>query len=91
MPLLKIHNPATGTLLAEVPADDAASVAAKADAARAALPAWGAVALADRLAMIRRFRAAVVAERETLAATLTQEVGKPISQARRTSSPRSAS
>ena len=82
MPLLKIHNPATGTLLAEVPADDAASVAAKADAARAALPAWGAVALADRLAMIRRFRAAVVAERETLAATLTQEVGKPISQAR---------
>ena len=82
MPLLKIHNPATGTLLAEVPADDAASVAAKADAARAALPAWGAVALADKLAMIRRFRAAVVAERETLAATLTQEVGKPISQAR---------
>ena len=82
MPLLKIHNPATGTLLAEVPADDAASVAAKADAARAALPAWGAVALADRLAMIRRFRAAVVAEREPLAATLTQEVGKPISQAR---------
>ena len=82
MPLLKIHNPANGTLLAEIPADDAASVAAKADAARAALPAWGAVALADRLAMIRRFRAAVVAERETLAATLTQEVGKPISQAR---------
>ena len=82
MPLLKIHNPATGALLADVPADDAASVAAKADAARAALPAWGAVALADKLAMVRRFRAAVVAERETLAATLTQEVGKPISQAR---------
>ena len=82
MPLLKIHNPATGALLAEVPADDAASVAARADAARAALPAWSAVPLADKLAMVRRFRAAVVAERDVLAATLSQEVGKPISQAR---------
>ncbi len=42
MNTLKIHNPATGTLLAEPNADDAASVAAKAAAARAAQPAWAA-------------------------------------------------
>ena len=82
MAALKIHNPATGALLAEMPSDDAAGVAAKAFAARAAVPAWRAVPIADKLAMIKRFRAAVVAERDTLAVTLTQEVGKPITQAR---------
>ena len=35
MPILKIFNPATGQPLAELPADDANSVAAKAAAARA--------------------------------------------------------
>ena len=82
MTTLLIHNPANGALVAELPADDAVSVATKAAAARAALPAWGAVPMADKLAMIQRFRAGVVAELELLAATLTQEVGKPISQAR---------
>ena len=82
MTLLQIHNPASGALIAELPADDAASVATKAAAARAALPAWGHVPMAQRLAMIERFRAGLVAEIETLAATLTQEVGKPISQSR---------
>ena len=82
MPTLKIHNPATGQLIDERPADDAASVAAKAAAARTAQPAWGATPLRERLAAIERFRAAIVAELDTLAATLTQEVGKPISQSR---------
>jgi hypothetical protein len=33
MPTLKIHNPATGTVIDEIVADDAGSVAAKAAAA----------------------------------------------------------
>jgi acyl-CoA reductase-like NAD-dependent aldehyde dehydrogenase len=82
MPTLKIHNPATGQLIDERPADDAESVAAKAVAARAAQPAWAATPLRERLAAIERFRAAIVAELDTLATTLTQEVGKPISQSR---------
>jgi len=82
MPTLKIHNPATGALIDERPADDAASVALKADAARAAQPSWAATPLRERLAAIQRFRAAIVAEIDTLATTLTQEVGKPIGQAR---------
>jgi len=82
MTRLKIRNPATGALIAELPADDAGSVAAKAAAARAAQPRWAATPLAERLAVIGRFRAGLVAELEPLAATLTQEVGKPISQSR---------
>jgi acyl-CoA reductase-like NAD-dependent aldehyde dehydrogenase len=82
MPTLTIHNPATGQQIDERPADDAASVASKAAAARAAQPAWAATPLRERLAAIERFRAAIVAQLETLAATLTQEVGKPITQSR---------
>ena len=82
MATLRIHNPATGMLLAEAVADDAASAAAKAAAARAALPAWGRVPLDRKLAMVQRFRAGIAAELDALATTLTLETGKPISQAR---------
>ena len=82
MTTLEITNPADGSRLAEVPADDAASVAAKAARARAAQPAWAALPLAERVAAIARFRAAVAAGIETLARTLTQEVGKPLAQSR---------
>jgi len=82
MPTLTIHNPATGAVVAERTADDAATVAGKANAARAAQPAWAVVPLRERLATIGRFRAGLLAELETLASTLTSEVGKPISQSR---------
>ena len=82
MKTLTIHNPADGSLIAEVPADDAASVAAKAQRARAAQPAWAARPLAERLACISSFRSALADQVETLAATLTAEVGKPIRQSR---------
>jgi len=82
MKTLKIVNPADGSPLAELPADDAASVAAKAARARVAQPGWQARPLADRSAVMGRFRAAVAAEIETLAKTLTQEVGKPLAQSR---------
>jgi len=79
---LKIVNPADGSPLAEVPADDAAGVAAKAARARAAQPAWQATPLARRAMAIARFRLAVEAETETLARALSQEVGKPLAQSR---------
>jgi acyl-CoA reductase-like NAD-dependent aldehyde dehydrogenase len=79
---LTITNPADGSLLAEVPADDATSVAAAYARARAAQPAWAATPLVERKAAISRFRASVADEMETLARTLTAEVGKPVSQSR---------
>ena len=82
MPTLHIHNPSTGAVIDAIPADDATSVATKAAAARAAQPAWAVLPMADRLACITRFRAAVVAQLEALAATMTRETGKPISLSR---------
>ena len=41
-PMLKLTNPADGSPIDEIPADDAASVARKAAQARDAQPAWAA-------------------------------------------------
>jgi acyl-CoA reductase-like NAD-dependent aldehyde dehydrogenase len=79
---LPIYNPANGALIAELAADDAASVAAKVARVRAAQPAWNDVPIAERKACIARFREAVNLQAEILAETLTAEVGKPIRQAR---------
>src|SRR6187402_2977537 len=79
---LAIHNPADGSLIATLAADDAASVATKAKRARAAQPRWAAVPLAERRDCITRFRAGVVAELEGLAQTMTRETGKPIKMSR---------
>ncbi len=82
MSQLAVHNPATGERIAELPADDAASVAAKARAARTAQAAWAARSLLERKACIAHFREAVVRDLEALAVTLTRETGKPIRMSR---------
>jgi acyl-CoA reductase-like NAD-dependent aldehyde dehydrogenase len=79
---LKVVNPATGAVVGSLPADDAKSVKAKYQRARAAQPAWAQVPLKKRLAAIRKFRDLVAAQSEHLAKVLTAEVGKPITQAR---------
>jgi acyl-CoA reductase-like NAD-dependent aldehyde dehydrogenase len=79
---MKILNPATGAKLDDVPADTLAVVRRKYARARAAQPAWAALPLRKRLAAIGAFRERVVAMHESLARTLTQEVGKPIRQSR---------
>jgi len=80
--MLKIHNPATGALIAEVPEASAELVAERTRAARAAQPAWAALPFEARLQVMQRFRVALAAEVESLAVTLTAEVGKPIRQSR---------
>ena len=82
MTTLSIHNPATGALIATLPADDAASVTSKAAAARAAQPVWAAVPMAQRKACVEAFRVGVVRELETLARIMTEETGKPIRMSR---------
>jgi len=72
---MKILNPATGAVIAEVPE---ASVPARI----APSPRWASTPLAGRADVIRRFRALLVERKEKLAQTLTAEVGKPIAQSR---------
>ena len=50
--------------------------------ARAAQAAWAAVPLAERLAILDCFRDAVEADGDELAALLTADMGKPLTQAR---------
>src|SRR3954468_21078656 len=82
MAKLKIMNPATGQVAATLPADDAKSVRAKYERARAAQPGWARKRLKQRLDAIRKFREQVDTQTEALARVLTTEVGKPISQSR---------
>ena len=79
---MKILNPATNTLIADVPQDGPATVRRKYERARAAQPRWAATPIARRLQTISALRERIVAMQETLARTLTREVGKPIRQSR---------
>ena len=79
---MKIINPATGVPIAEIEEDRSTAVRRKSDRARAAQGGWAALPLKKRLDAIRSFRERVVAMQETLARTLTLEVGKPIRQSR---------
>ncbi len=79
---MKIINPATGAVIADVAADNAAAVRRKYEVARAGQVRWAKVPLRKRLDAIVKFRERIGAMQETLARTLTHEVGKPIRQAR---------
>jgi acyl-CoA reductase-like NAD-dependent aldehyde dehydrogenase len=79
---LPIVNPATGSVILRLVADGPREVAQAHARARAAQPAWAATPIRRRIAALARFREQVIARAETLAQTLTQEVGKPIRQSR---------
>src|SRR5438132_8870173 len=79
---MKVIEPATEKVLAEVPeasVEDADRAVAR---AKAAFPAWRAVTPHDRGALLRRFANAVADSAEKLAQIEARNVGKPISDAR---------
>lgn len=80
--MLKVIDPATEELLAELEEDDGDTLARKTAAARAAQPTWARRPLAERLATVRRFGEMLQSRQDSLAKTLTAEVGKPIRQSR---------
>jgi acyl-CoA reductase-like NAD-dependent aldehyde dehydrogenase len=80
--MLKITNPATGRIIAEVLEDNAASIKRKYLLARDAQPRWAAKSLGHRLKIIKAFRGQIVARKEELAHILTSETGKPLQQAK---------
>lgn len=79
---MKVTNPATDEVIAAFDEDGSTAVRGKYERARAAQGDWAALPLKRRLDAIRAFRERVVAMHDTLARTLTAEVGKPIKQAR---------
>jgi acyl-CoA reductase-like NAD-dependent aldehyde dehydrogenase len=79
---MKIINPATGVVVADVATDNLKTVRAKYELARAAQPGWAALPIRRRLAILGAFRELLIARADVLARTLTTEVGKPIRQSR---------
>ena len=77
---MKIINPATGETIQEVAGHTPAEIMAMFAAAKDAQPAWAALAVADRVAIISKFLNLLEEEKSTLAETLTGEMGKPLQQ-----------
>ena len=80
--MLKIMNPANQTLIQQVEEDTPDQVVAKFKRAQAAQKKWAKVPLAEKIAMIQKFKGLLAEKKEKLAAILTSEMGKPIGQAR---------
>jgi len=77
---MTIINPATEEIIQEVGEDTEVSVREKYGMVLAGQPAWAALSVAERIAVITRFYEALDTEKEVLAATLTAETGKPLQQ-----------
>ncbi|MGY1455813.1 aldehyde dehydrogenase family protein [Streptomyces sp. SS8] len=77
-----VVDPATEEIIGTVPAGTAEDVDAAVAAARAALPGWAATPPAERAARLGALRDALAARREEIAATVTAELGAPLSFSR---------
>ena len=80
--MLSVLEPATEEVLAQVPRAGAEETDAAVARARAAFPAWAAVAPPDRAALLRDLADALEARSEDLAVLEARNAGKPIADAR---------
>lgn len=77
---MRIINPATTAIITEVNEDSHGQIETKYQKAVAAQPAWAAMLLLEKLDCIQRFFNSLEIEKDILAKTLTEEVGKPLQQ-----------
>jgi aldehyde dehydrogenase (NAD+) len=75
---IDVVNPATEEVIASVPAGSATDVDAAVRAAATAFTEWSQLPLADRVAAVVRITDGLRARADELAATITAEVGTPI-------------
>ena len=76
-----VFNPALGEVIREVGFADDAEVSAAVAAAKAAFPGWATTSIARRQQVLFRFRELLNERRDELAAVLTEEHGKVLSDA----------
>lgn len=81
-PTIPVHAPATGAEIAHVPMSNATDVDVAVRAARAALPAWSATPIKERVQVFFRYRALVEKHIDELSALIVEEHGKVMSEAR---------
>ncbi len=75
---MKIFNPATEELIREVETDSSGSLQEKLDLLRGGLASWRRLSIERRVHPFLKFGELLEKNRETLARTLTLEMGKPI-------------
>jgi succinylglutamic semialdehyde dehydrogenase len=75
---MKSYNPATGEVVWQGEAANAATVDAAITKARMAFPAWAKKPFAERLAKVEAFRAQLEANKTELTETISRETGKPL-------------
>jgi acyl-CoA reductase-like NAD-dependent aldehyde dehydrogenase len=80
--VIQVRNPATEETIAQLPEAGAEDADRAVAAAKAAFPAWRAVAPADRARLLRRLATLVEENGEELALTETRNVGKPLNDSR---------
>ncbi|MFC4031517.1 aldehyde dehydrogenase family protein [Streptomyces polygonati] len=86
-PVIDVVNPATGAVIASVPAGTAADVDRAVEAATAAFPGWAATAPAERARILERVAEGLRGRGEEIAATITAEMGAPIQLSRTAQAP----
>ncbi|MBB36213.1 MAG: succinate-semialdehyde dehydrogenase (NADP(+)) [Hirschia sp.] len=79
---IDVTNPATGEVIGNVPNLGATETQAAIQAADKALADWAGRTASERAAILQRFYNLMLEERESLAAILTAEQGKPLKEAR---------
>jgi len=77
---MTIINPATEEIIQEVKEDTEATVREKYQQVKGGQSSWATRPVEERVGILARFYDALDAEKETLAATLTSETGKPLQQ-----------
>lgn len=79
---IEVTNPATGDLIATVPKLGAGEARTAIEAAAAAMPAWAAQTANARSIILRRWFNAIMENQADLAAIMTAEQGKPLSESK---------
>src|SRR5260221_2186304 len=74
-------NPATGEVLREFECASAAEVQDAVAHASAAQPAWQAIGVRQRLAIIAKFQQLLTERKQHVARVITSEAGKPVAEA----------
>jgi succinate-semialdehyde dehydrogenase/glutarate-semialdehyde dehydrogenase len=79
---LDVTNPATGEVIGQIPKSGHSETMRAIDAAHAAFPAFAAMDLMGRLALLWKLHDALMDNQDSLAELLTREMGKPLAEAK---------
>jgi malonate-semialdehyde dehydrogenase (acetylating)/methylmalonate-semialdehyde dehydrogenase len=81
-PFHDVYNPSSGDVISRVPLSELEEVDTAVRAARAAFPAWSAMPIKERVQVFYRYKALLESNIDELAALISEENGKILSEAR---------